>query len=242
MTLKNERYWSNVPVCDMARAHPFTGTWVITEGVEGCGKDLLWQNLKPWLRSILPERREIFETYEPYDQGDIGIIGRDIRTVLRAKVPVSAEFIQTAFIHNRHQHLVGRVIPALGQGKFVWQQRGYPSTFAYALAGGLPIAWTDEMHQRVLRNHYYLPDLFIFLKVRADTALERTRKDEPTFAIEYSRLDKVQKLVDAYDLVAEYFSPIAAVIDAEQSPEKVAADVKEALIDKFFTARKLSAD
>jgi len=242
MTLKDERYWSDVPKCDMARVHPYSGTWVITEGVEGCGKDLLWQNLKPWLRSVLPSRRGLFETYEPWDRGDLGIIGRDIRNVLRVKIQVSAEFIQTAFIHNRHQHLVGRVLPALGRGDFVWQQRGYPSTFAYALAGGLPVAWTDEMHKRILGHNYFLPDLMIFLKIRADTSLERTKKDTPTFAIEYSRLEKVQKLVDAYDLVAEYFSPIAVVVDAEQPPEKVAEAVRSVLIERFFTARKLSAD
>jgi dTMP kinase len=152
----------------------YPGTFIVIEGIDGCGSTTHSKRLAKALRADGIDARL---TCEP----TAGPIGGLIRQVLQKRlfVPDSSgprafawSTMALLFAADRLDHLDSMIVPALRDGATVISDRYDLSSLAYqsvtAPAGERVIPWLREVNACALR-----PDLTVVIDVSAETAAER---------------------------------------------------------------------
>ena len=104
--------------------------WLIAfEGIDGTGKTTQIELLAEVLRQ---RGLRVVATREPTD----GQYGRKIRQLYKNRKSVTPEEELNLFLHDRREHVVQVIAPALASGKVVLTDRYYYSTAAYQGAAG----------------------------------------------------------------------------------------------------------
>lgn len=178
----------------------YNGNLIAVEGLDGAGSTTLIDNLK----EEYSDNDEFVFTKEPSD----GYYGKSIRERLSSENDATpADFF--GFLADRYQHCNEVIEPALEEGKTVITDRYALSTYAYQskvldehLGIINPMQYIDEM-----TYHFTIePDLYLYLEVDVDTALERSDGDE-----KYEEREKLEEANRIYRYLNEEMENILRI-------------------------------
>ena len=188
------------------------GKFITIEGIDGCGKSTQARLLARWLRSI---GREVVLTDEPTD----GVVGRNIKLILKGELKVPVEVEALLFAADRGQHVSGLIIPAARAGKIVINERYLYSSLAYQSARGMP-----EKFLRRINSYVPRPDLAVLVDVPATAALGRIKPSR--------NLDEFEKDLRLQEKVRRNYLRLARrdglkVVDGARPLEEVQAELRK---------------
>lgn len=197
------------------------GLFITIEGGEGAGKTTLIETLAEYGAA---SGRTVVTTREP---GGIPIAEQIRQVILDPKhTAMDARTEALLYAAARRQHLVEKVIPALDRGEIVICDRFIDSSLAYqGHARGLGIEEVWEINSFAIAGT--MPDLTIYMDVRPEIGLERISKGDNR---EVNRLDLESlafhnRVREGYNLLLQRYPDRISRIDAEQTPEAVAAQI-----------------
>jgi dTMP kinase len=208
------------------------GKFITLEGGEGAGKTTQAKILRDQLAML---GLEVVLTREPGGSPR----AEAIRAVLlsgKAKRygPLGEALL---FYVARDSHLELTIRPALARGAWVVCDRFHDSTRAYqGAAGGVPIAALDALERIVVGQTR--PDLTLILDLPPEEGLRRAAKrasagNEDADRFEAMSLRFHQNLRREFLEIAEAEPWRCAVIDANRTPEFVAADIWATVVQRF---------
>ncbi len=204
------------------------GTFVALEGGEGAGKSTQLRLLEQWLTA---RGHDVVVTREP----GATPAGQRIRALLLD--PATGRLAPRAeamlYAADRAQHVAEVVVPALGRGAVVLTDRYVDSSLAYQGAGR-ELAVDEVRRLSQWATDGLRPDLVVLLDVDPVVGLQRAG-DVPD-RIEAESLDFHRRVRAGFLHLAEDDPERYVVVDADQPPEQVLAQVQERLEQCLPTA------
>ena len=200
------------------------GTFITLEGGEGAGKSTQARLLASWLGD---HGLDVVETREPG-----GTPGADaIRELLLGDTtPLTPTAEAHLFAAARADHVERRIRPALDDGKWVICDRFVDSTLAYqGAAGKLGVDLVRSINDTAIGDTW--PNLTILLRTHVDTGTKRALARDGNESDRFSTRDIAfhQAVAKAFDSFAASEPERYVVIDAEQSIEAVAKEIRTAI-------------
>ncbi|MDH9162154.1 dTMP kinase [Staphylococcus succinus] len=195
--------------------------FITFEGPEGSGKTTVIQQVAQKLES----EYNIVMTREP---GGVKT-GEQIRELLLEGDGMDERTEALLFAASRREHLVGKVIPSLNEGKIVLCDRYIDSSLAYqGYARGIGLAEVKSINEFAIDGLY--PDITIYLDVSVDIGRKRILKNQRV----QNRLDQEsvnfhEKVVEGYKKIIHNESERFIVIDADRSIEEVVSAAYESI-------------
>ncbi|MDC0834051.1 dTMP kinase [Geitlerinema sp. CS-897] len=206
-----------------------TGSFVVFEGIEGCGKTTQLQRTCDWLRSRV--RGSVVVTREPGGTE----LGRQLRTVLlevREGEPIGDRAELLLYAADRAQHVERSIKPQLASGAIVLCDRYTDSTVAYQ---GYGRQLNRELIDRL--NHIATgglePDLTLWLDVEPEIGLDRARKRGEANRLEREALDFHRRVRQGYAALAQQYPHRIVRIDGRRSPDEVEKKVQQILTERL---------
>lgn len=202
-------------------------SYLITiEGIDGSGKSLLAQNLH---KALLEKKLDAMLTQEPGGSK----LGQKLRHILheeKENVCDLSEFL--LFASDRAQHFEQIIIPALNEGKIIISDRMADSSLAYQGYGrNLNVEMIKSVNKWAMQN--IKPNLTIYVKIDAQTALDRVFKRKETLtSFEKEKTDFWQKVINGYEEIFKDRKNVVT-IDGKMSPEEVLKEVVEIVLGKI---------
>jgi dTMP kinase len=196
------------------------GVLVTFEGVEGSGKSTQAERLAEWLRGL---GLEVVLSREPGGTG----IGEQVRAILLDPENRAMDGWTELFLYlaSRNQHVMEKVLPALGQGKVVVLDRYAESSAAYQGAGreigAQPVSRLNKLATRGLR-----PDLTVLVDVPVRLGQER-KEGGPLDRLESERLEFHERVREGYLQLARRAPKRVRVVDGSRPPEELALEIRE---------------
>lgn len=193
------------------------------EGGEGAGKTSALGAIRETLQAA---GHEVLLTREP---GGTPLAERMRDIVLQpgdeALAPEAELLLMFA---ARAQHVQRVIAPALARGAWVVSDRFTDSSYAYQVHGrGLDRALVEDLEQRVV---HVAPALTLLLDLDVRVGRARTAgRDQWPDRIEREQDDFFERVREGYRRRAQTFPQRFRVIDAAQSPQDVAAAVRQAV-------------
>ncbi len=188
--------------------------FIVLEGIDGAGTTTQLARLADHLEA---QGRRVHRTFEP----STGPIGRLVRSYLKGELTTAPGALALLFAADRLDHVSREIEPALASGQIVLSDRYVGSSFAYQGLASSP-AWLRSLNRYARR-----PDLVLYVRVDADTALARIERRDGDRRELFEHRETLARVVDAYD--ALYCGPSpewpAIVIDGSRLPEAVFADI-----------------
>ena len=206
------------------------GVFISLEGPEGAGKTSVLEALLSQLKEM---GYELLKTREP---GGVAI-SEKIREVILDKghTAMDAKTELLLYIASRRQHLAEKVLPALGQGTWVLQDRFIDSSVAYQGYGrGLAVDDVEWLNQ--FATDGLKPDLTLYFDIDVKEGLARIARDQEREVnrLDLEGLDLHERVRQGYLAILEKEPERVVKIDASQPLEQVVADslavIKERLI------------
>jgi len=187
--------------------------FITFEGPEGSGKTTVIQQVAQKLEN----QYSVVLTREP---GGVKT-GEQIREVLLEGDDMDDRTEVLLFAASRREHLVGKVIPSLENGKLVLCDRYIDSSLAYqGYARGIGIEEVKSINEFAINGLY--PDITIYLDVSVAVGRERILKNQRN----QNRLDQEdvkfhEKVVEGYKKIIHNESERFIVIEADRSIDEV---------------------
>ena len=179
--------------------------FITFEGPEGSGKTTVIQQVAQKLEN----QYSVVLTREP---GGVKT-GEQIREVLLEGDDMDDRTEALLFAASRREHLVGKVIPSLENGKLVLCDRYIDSSLAYqGYARGIGIEEVKSINEFAINGLY--PDITIYLDVSVAVGRERILKNQRN----QNRLDQEDV---KYKKIIHNESERFIVIDADRSIDEV---------------------
>jgi dTMP kinase len=189
-----------------------SGLFIVIEGIDGTGKSTQARRLAEWFES---QGREVVLSREPTD----GPWGKKLRESA-ATGRLSPEDELQYFLNDRRQHVEGKIIPALAEGKVVILDRYYFSTMAYQGARGFDPAEIRRLNEAFAP----LPDLLLILDLDVNTAHHRigVRGDETN---EFEKRESLERCREIFLSLKD--EPFARLIDSNGSLDEVSERIRQ---------------
>ena len=206
------------------------GLFITLEGPEGAGKSTQLPRLCTWLEG---QGRPVVATRNPGGTA----IGRQIRQVLldpanKAMVPMAELMLYAA---DRAQHVEEVVRPALASGAVVLCDRFGDSTLAYQGYGrGLDLTLLRALNE--MASGGLRPDLTLLLDLPSEVGLARVAASRAIDRLEDEAIAFHHRLREGYRALAAEEPDRFVVVDATQDPERVQAQLQEA-VGKLLATR-----
>ncbi len=206
-----------------------TARFISIEGVEGVGKTTVIQAIKAYL---LSEGVDAVFTREPGGTA----IAEDIRQVLlqchEEEMAIDTELL--LMFACRAQNIARFIRPALAAGQWVFADRFTDASFAYQ-GGGRKVGQTRvaSLAQWVLGD--FKPDMTLLLDAPIEVGMQRISKRGAKDRLEQEGNEFFERTRAAYLALAEAEPQRFVVIDATQTPDKVAESAISAIA--HFRAR-----
>ena len=208
------------------------GKFITFEGPEGAGKSTQLRLLAEELRS---RGFEVVTTREPGGTP----LAELLRNILKTHQGTETLHPETELLlmeAARSQHAREVILPALERGAVVLCDRFYDSTTAYqGAARNIDTSLIAELN--IFAAAFRKPDLTLILDLDIESGVRRAGKRQET-AGEYDRFEAENR--SFHSRVREGFHAIAAkepqrvrIIDAEGTPEEVAARIRSAADELF---------
>lgn len=201
-----------------------SGTFIVLDGTEGCGKSTQATLLREALERA---GREVLAVRDPGSTR----IGEQVRAVLldprHTEMSMRCEML--LYMSARAQMMAELILPALAAGKVVICDRFVSSTLAYQLGGdGLTAGEIRAIADVAIRGRW--PDLTILLDMPPDKSLARVRREK----------DRIEQRPLAYheQVRRNYLAQVEAnpdryrLIAADRDREQVHADVMRAVSER----------
>ena len=206
------------------------GVFISLEGPEGAGKTSVLEALLPQLKEM---GYELLKTREP---GGVAI-SEKIREVILDKghTAMDAKTELLLYIASRRQHLAEKVLPALGQGTWVLQDRFIDSSVAYQGYGrGLAVDDVEWLNQ--FATDGLKPDLTLYFDIDVKEGLARIARDQEREVnrLDLEGLDLHERVRQGYLTILEKEPERVVKIDASQPLEQVVADSLAAIKERFI--------
>lgn len=201
------------------------GRFITVEGIEGAGKSSCLGVLEA---EIARRDHALVKTREPGGTP----LGEELRQVLlgHRHDGMADDTELLLMFAARCEHLRTVIEPALRAGRWVVCDRFTDATFAYQGFGrGLALERIEQLQRWVQGNRR--PDLTILLDLPVPIGLERAAKRSAPDRFERQNADFFERVRRGYLTLAEQDPERFSVIDAAQSLDRVAADVRSALND-----------
>jgi dTMP kinase len=196
------------------------GSFLVLEGIDGCGKSTQAARLVAALRAA---GHEVVATSEPYAGGTWG---PRIRAMARSGEPLPAAEELAWFVAQRREHVAEVVAPALSAGRVVVSDRYYLSTVAYQGARGLDA----ETILRESEAEFPTPDLALVLEIKVAAGLGRLPgRDGPAEPV----FEQRERLDRAAAIFATLERPWIAHVDARGTPDAVHARVRAVVAERL---------
>lgn len=195
--------------------------FITFEGPEGSGKTTVIQQVAQKLEN----QYSVVLTREP---GGVKT-GEQIREVLLEGDDMDDRTEALLFAASRREHLVGKVIPSLENGKLVLCDRYIDSSLAYqGYARGIGIEEVKSINEFAINGLY--PDITIYLDVSVAVGRERILKNQRN----QNRLDQEdvkfhEKVVEGYKKIIHNESERFIVIEADRSIDEVVKATYESI-------------
>ena len=202
-------------------AETLPGKFIVLDGPEGAGKTTQVERLVRWLRE---NGRQATAVRDP---GSTPVAER-IRDVLLDKRLPDMDARTEVFLYMASRaEMVARVIrPALGVGLVVVSDRFVSSTVAYqGSAGGIDPAVIWDLGRVACGG--IEPDLTVILDLPVDAGFARLVREHDR--IESKDRSYHEKVRQGFLGMAQARPDCFAVVDAQRSPDEVAAAVREAV-------------
>lgn len=206
------------------------GVFISLEGPEGAGKTSVLEALLPQLKEM---GCELLTTREP---GGVAI-SEKIREVILDKghTAMDAKTELLLYIASRRQHLAEKVLPALGQGTWVLQDRFIDSSVAYQGYGrGLAVDDVEWLNQ--FATDGLKPDLTLYFDIDVKEGLARISRDQEREVnrLDLEGLDLHERVRQGYLTILEKEPERVVKIDASQPLEQVVADSLAVIKERFI--------
>lgn len=206
------------------------GIFISLEGPEGAGKTSVLEALLPQLKEM---GCELLTTREP---GGVAI-SEKIREVILDKghTAMDAKTELLLYIASRRQHLAEKVLPALGQGTWVLQDRFIDSSVAYQGYGrGLAVDDVEWLNQ--FATDGLKPDLTLYFDIDVKEGLARIARDQEREVnrLDLEGLDLHERVRQGYLTILEKEPERVVKIDASQPLEQVVADSLAVIKERFI--------
>lgn len=197
------------------------GKFITIEGPEGSGKTTV---AKKVVEALQKEGYKVLYTREP---GGVKI-AEDIRDIILDVDNTNLDPRCEALLYaaSRRQHLIEKVIPALEKDYIVICDRFVDSSLAYqGYARNIGI---DEIYSiNMFAIDKYWPDLTILLDIDPEVGLQRimANRQEEVNRLDLEGIAFHQKVHQGYEIIKEKYRDRFTIVDGNQSPEKVFAEV-----------------
>ena len=207
------------------------GFFITLEGGDGCGKTTQRQMLIDFLKQ---KGIDFICTREPGGS----VAAEEIRQIILSGGKEKWDSISETllFFAARRSHLVETIWPALNDGKWVISDRFADSTMAYqgyGRADGL-LKKSDIEHLYSLVAGDFKPDLTIILDMDPEIALNRVAIRGQKDRMEGMDLSFHHNLRNAFLDIAKNEPMRCVVINANQTPEQVHADIVKAISERLL--------
>jgi dTMP kinase len=199
-----------------------TGFLISIEGIDGCGKTLLSQNL---YKVLIKKQLNVILTREPGDT----VLGKKLRHILHEKkesVCDMAEYL--LFAADRAQHFHQIIVPSLKQGKIIISDRMGDSSVAYqGYARGLDTHIIKKINQWTMQN--INPNVILYVKIDIETAIKRifARKNKLT-SFEKEKTEFWEKVLEGYKQTFKNKKNVIE-LDGTKTPTEVCTQAMAAL-------------
>jgi dTMP kinase len=213
------------------------GKYIVIEGLEGAGKTTVLSAVQDMIRSW---GHKLYVTREPGGTS----LGEEIRTLVKQHT-LNGEVVQPGtellLMYAARLQLITQIIePQLQKGTWVISDRSEWSTFAYQGGGRGILSSTIMQLSNLLRlelkrtgfsEHYFIPDVVIFLDIDPTTGFMRIKnRGEPIDRIEKESVSFFHKVRSAYlELVNTVEYPVIS-IDATQPPDVIIDKIQKQLV------------
>lgn len=216
------------------KRNPYKGLYIVFEGVDGSGKTTQAKILAAYLKE---KKSKVVLTKEPTENPPLGILIHDF---IKGKIKFPPVALQYLFAADREIHQKELVEPSLQKGKIVVSDRYFWSSVAYGILDKMEN--TEEFNdgeillvsQSILSiyHQFIVPDITFYIKVSENTAIKRlsgmSKKKEY-----YETKEKLKKIKEGYDWLAEKFPEEVTVIDGEKSVKEVTEQIIKKLDLRF---------
>lgn len=201
------------------------GIFITFEGPDGSGKTTQLHKAAEKLRQM---GYEVLESREP---GGTELAEKVRSLVLDASLPLAAKTEVLLYLAARSEHVEKVLRPALAAGKIILCDRFCDSTLVYQ---GLVKGLSKEQLAELRRLNAYacdelIPDLTLLLDGRTEVLAERRSLRGVSDRYEDKGLEFQRQVRTGFCTLAELEPQRIRVINAEQSADKVAADVLQVI-------------
>lgn len=196
------------------------GRLVVFESIDGGGTETQSKMLLEFCRKKgIPAERL---TYPDYEQP----IGRMIHEYLHREFELSNETLVLLHLADRNKDKK-KIRKWLDEGKLVIADRYITTTIAYQGFAGFPI---DKIIRLAEMFELPKPETIIFLKISADTSMERKLKEKPELDRNEENKELMRNMAVFYEkLIKENIYSNWKVVDGEKTKEKVFEEIKKIL-------------
>jgi len=203
------------------KKNPYSGKFIVFEGLDGSGQSTQSNLLKDFL---LQKGYKVILTKEPTKDS---LAGKKIQDVLQKRLKLAPDKLQELFAQDRKEHLENLILPALEEGKVVISDRYFFSSFAYGTTEGLDLDWLIKIN-----DDFLLPDITILLKVSPEICFKRIKKRNKERTL-FEEKEKLNKVWQVYKILPDHFENIF-IVDGEKSIEEVFQVVKKIIINHLI--------
>lgn len=201
----------------------FYGKFITFEGIEGVGKTTQIQLCEKYL---ITKNIPCLVTREPGGTK----LGERIREILLSNdgtdIDIMAELL--LMFSARAQHLEEIIFPALKNNYWVICDRFTDASYAYQGGGrGVPFASISRLESVVQDG--FKPDLTILLSGDVETGMRRVSKRGEKDRFELEKVEFFERVRHSYLKIAKNNSARFAIVDADQTIDKVALAIQSAM-------------
>lgn len=198
--------------------------FISLEGLDKAGKRTQMERLAQWLIS---RGHSVLKLSEPNDENPIG---QQIRRILKKELPMPEmmEF-QRLYVLDRATDILGRINPALEQGKIVIAERYAHSTLAYGMLSR-PVEDFVQLHREVIGSWMRWPDVTYLIDISPSEAMRRLNVQGETPQL-FEKKEKLERIQLNYHRLACKAMGLGTVviIDGNRSEREVFESIKEDL-------------
>ena len=204
------------------------GLLIVFEGVDGCGKTTLIEEVYNFLINL---NYPIIKTKEPGGT-DLGLKLKDIIFSSSKKVCTKAEYL--LFAADRAQHFEEIVIPSLLSKKIIISDRMSDSSLVYqGYVKGVDLGLINCINKWVMKN--IEPDITFYLRVAPKCLINRLiARDKKRSKFESDVMKNIEKIVSWFDAVMLGRKDVI-VIDGNREKKLVLSEIKNVFLEKIKT-------
>jgi dTMP kinase len=212
----------------------YSGFFITVEGGEGAGKTIQIEKMKEFLTRA---GHDVVTTREP---GGVKV-AEQIRNILLGPDVEDMDAMTEVLLYaaSRREHFKHVILPALQSGKVVISDRFFDSSIVYqGYVKGEGVNEVYNINMKATKN--IEPNLTLYFDIDPRVALKRIHQNPKR---EVNRFDKAslgfhEKVREGYRSLLDRFAYRFVEIDANQTIEKVFADVKKQINLRLASTQK----